>query len=277
MKTFACHPVFLALISLILSPLMAHASSSPVDSVHFCQLIDYEQWERDHPRPAGKRLANLDVGPPRTVRMIYFLPNDRPFRQEVVDSMKVVIRRVQTFYAEQMQAHGYGNITFRFETDAQGEPLVHRVDGRHSYSHYPSGIGYEEIYQMFDSWENIYFIVGNGDRGGGQGGRHKKRGVLRRFLAVLVSKQQRTNWAMPSACYTISAMVHISCRMVRDRIGYPRARPNFCPFIPTSIPKFHLKKGRRRPSNSSRRVPIRRDQQASPYNSKSQIRKAFTK
>ena len=39
----------------------------------------------------------------------------------------------------------------------------------------------------------------------------------------------------------------------------------------------NLKKGRRRPSNSFRRVPIRPDQKASPSNSKSQIRKAFTK
>ena len=31
--------------------------------------------------------------------------------------------------------------TFRIETDAQGEPLVHRVDGRHPDSHYLSGIG----------------------------------------------------------------------------------------------------------------------------------------
>ena len=28
------------------------------------------------------------------------------------------------------------NTTFRIETDAQGEPLVHRVDGRHPDSHY---------------------------------------------------------------------------------------------------------------------------------------------
>ena len=136
MKTLVRRSAVLALIGFVLSPLaVAYASSSPADSVHFCQLIDFEQWQRDHPRPAGKRLA-LNVGEPRTVRMIYFLPNDRPFRQEVVDSMKVAIRRVQTFYAEQMQAHGYGNRTFRIETDAQGEPLVHRVDGRHPNSYY---------------------------------------------------------------------------------------------------------------------------------------------
>ena len=185
MKTFVRRSVFFALIGLILSPLaLAYASSSPADSVHFCQLIDYEQWRRDHPRPAGKRLANLDVGPPRTVRLIYFLPNDRPFRQEVVDLMKVRIREVQTFYADQMQAHGYGNITFRFETDAQGEPLVHRVDGQYSDRHYLGGFGNdmrEEIEQRFHLERNIYLIVLDNSTNlignvGGAGGRTGKNG-----------------------------------------------------------------------------------------------------
>lgn len=100
------------------------------DNVHFCRVPDYEDMRaRDSIYAATKHALNLNVGEPRTVRMIYFLPNDRPFRQEVVDSMKVTIRHIQTFYAEQMQAHGYGNKTFRFETDAEGEPVVHRVEG----------------------------------------------------------------------------------------------------------------------------------------------------
>ena len=178
MKTLVRRSAVLALIGFILSPLaVTHASSPPADSVHFCQLIDYEQWERDHPRPAGKRLANLDVGEPRTVRMIYFLPNDRPFRQEVVDSMKVAIRRVQTFYAEQMQAHGYGNRTFRFETDAQGEPLVHRVDGRHSESYYRATYGWvDELWEVFDLNANIYHMIMDGDSSIGGGLRARKTG-----------------------------------------------------------------------------------------------------
>ena len=120
---------------------------------------EQEWWS---PRPAAKRLANLNVGVPRTVRLIYFLPNDRPYRAEVVHSMKAMVRRVQTFYAEQMQVHGYGDRTFRFETDAAGEPMVHRVDGRHSDSYY---LNYtyrdvrEELDQVFDLWSNIYIIV----------------------------------------------------------------------------------------------------------------------
>ena len=120
-----------ALIGLIISPLavVAHAPVSSAESVHSYVPFDYEEWRREHPRPAGKRLADRNRGEERTVRMIYFLPNDRSYRQEIVDKMKAMMRRVQTFFAEQMQAHGYGNTTFRFETDVQGEPLVHRVDG----------------------------------------------------------------------------------------------------------------------------------------------------
>ncbi len=159
MKTPVRHSALFALIGLILSPLvLAHASSPPADSVHFCAFDDYEQWRRGHPRPAAKRLEDLNVGEPRTVRMIYFLPNDRPYRQEMVDEMKVVISQVQTFYAEQMQAHGYGNKTFRFETDAQGEPLVHRVDGQHPDSYYQNPLYSRDEIRMFDFQENIYFI-----------------------------------------------------------------------------------------------------------------------
>ena len=159
MKSPVFHSSFIAFLVLILLPsAQVHASSPPADSAHFCAFDDYEQWRRDHPIPAAKRPADVNVGEPRTVRMIYFLPNDRPFRQEVVDSMKVVIRRVRTFYAEQMQAHGYGNRIFRFETDAQGEPLVHRVDGQHPESHYEYG-PVNEIFEIFDIDANIYSII----------------------------------------------------------------------------------------------------------------------
>ena len=35
---------------------------------------------------------------------------------------------------EQMQAHGYGETTFRVEIDDSSEPMVHRVDGQHPFS-----------------------------------------------------------------------------------------------------------------------------------------------
>ncbi len=165
-------------------------ASQPSNDAHFCLPLNLEDMRtRDSIYAATKHALNLNVGEPRTVRMIYFLPNDRPFRQEVVDSMKVTIRQIQTFYAEQMRAHGYGNKTFRFETDAQDEPMVHRVDGQYPDSHYldnTSATVLEEVEQAFDRDVNIYLIVvdnsinaigtGGGRRAGGTGGNREKNG-----------------------------------------------------------------------------------------------------
>ena len=60
MKPSRFHSIFLALLSLLLSPLaVAHASPAPADSVYLCLLpFDYEQGQRDHSRPAAKRLSD---------------------------------------------------------------------------------------------------------------------------------------------------------------------------------------------------------------------------
>ena len=149
------------MLGFVLSPGFVQASPSPEDSPHYCLPFDFEQSQRE--RPAGKRLADLDVGEPRTVRMVYFLPNDRPYREEVVQKMKDTIRMAQTFYAEQMKAHGNGELTFRFEADEQGDPVVHRVDGQHPDSHYLEKTletVENEIGQVFDLMaNNVYVLV----------------------------------------------------------------------------------------------------------------------
>ena len=174
-------PVRWLLVICVCFPPISYASSPPSNDVHICEVLDYEDIRaRDSLYAATKQALNLNVGEPRTVRMIYFLPNDRPFQQEVVDSMKVTIRQIQTFYADQMEAHGYGRKTFRFETDAQGDPVVHRVDGRHPDSYYIDNGGYwQEIREKFDTrGNNVYVIVWdnsvghiNGAAGVGGGGR----------------------------------------------------------------------------------------------------------
>ena len=175
-----------ALTGFFLSPVfVSHASPQPTSDVFFCLPVDFEMRARDSLYTARKQAFDLNVGESRTVRLIYLLPNDRPFRAEEVDSMKVAILQIQAFYAEQMQAHGYGNKTFRIETDAQGEPMVHRVDGQHPDGHYLDdtfGTVQDEIEQAFDVRENIYFIVidnSSGDRVvAGVGDRRGKTGGL---------------------------------------------------------------------------------------------------
>ena len=79
-----------------------------------------------------------------------------------------------------MKARGYGSKTFLIETDAQGAPQVHQVDGKHPDSHYldDTHVVYEEIGQVFDLWENIYLVVVDNSTGViGLGGGRQARGT----------------------------------------------------------------------------------------------------
>ena len=193
---FALYPIITYFICGTLNPAVAASQPSVGRGTHFCGVIDYpsnRQHSDQYPnrRYARTSAANLDVGEPRTVRMIYFLPNDRPPRADVVQKMKDEIRTVQNFFADQMGAHGYGNKTFRLETDSQGTPLVHRVDGQYPDSHYlyrTEDTVFAEIERKFDVMQNIYSIVidnsineirwGEGRRAIGFGGRRGKNGGL---------------------------------------------------------------------------------------------------
>ena len=92
-------------------PAVAYASSSPIDRARSCHVVESEPFEQLH-ISAAKRPAVSDSGQTRIVRLIYFLPNDRSFNPDVVDSMKARIPRIQTFFSQQMQARGHGNKTF---------------------------------------------------------------------------------------------------------------------------------------------------------------------
>ena len=191
---FSSFAFYLCLSAFICGCFLSIGYASPQPStennVHFCLPLNLEDMQARYSiYAATKHALNLNVGEPRTVRMIYFLPNDRPFRQEVVDSVKVAIRQIQTFYAEQMQAHRYGYKTFRFETDVGGEPLIHRMDGQHPDSHYLDNTSLtvlDEFEQVFDVRKNVYFIVidnsidaigtDGGQRAGGVGGNRGKNG-----------------------------------------------------------------------------------------------------
>ena len=107
-----------------------------------------------------------EVGEPRTVRLFYFLPNDRTYRAEVVEAMKTGILEVQSFYAEQMETHGYGNKTFQIETDDQGDLIVHRVDGDYPESYYISRhyLTQGEINRAYDNSANVILIVMDASR-----------------------------------------------------------------------------------------------------------------
>ena len=103
------------------------------------------------------------TAPENMVRLVYFLPSDRAARPERITALQQLIKDAQAFYADQMESHGYGRKTFRLETGRDGEPVVHRIDGKFRESHYYTGTSdfkiWEEMYEHFDALEHVYFIV----------------------------------------------------------------------------------------------------------------------
>ena len=115
---------------------------------------------------------------PGTVMLFYFLPNDRTYRQNVVDAMKTGILEVQSFYADQMAAHGHGNKTFKIHSDDDGDPVVYIIDGDHGDSHYKDrGRPENEISRAFDISSIVQLVVMDISRSsGGRGVGIKQRG-----------------------------------------------------------------------------------------------------
>ena len=65
----------------------------------------------------------------RMVKVVYFVPRDRPVQWNIPIALDTQIKKVQRFYTEQMEEHGYRGKTFNLETDANGKLVVPPVDG----------------------------------------------------------------------------------------------------------------------------------------------------
>ena len=107
--------------------------------------------------------VNFSVGELRTVRVIYFLPNDRQPQSDIDTEIGRLIKDVQQSYAEVMENHGFGRKTFRLETDVDGKVVVHHVNGRFSDAYYHTDtsnkVVWQETAERFDLKHNIYLIV----------------------------------------------------------------------------------------------------------------------
>ena len=114
-----------------------------------------QQGEADSDRPS--------VDTNGMVRLVYFLPNDRPHRPDRVTALRQLIKDAQQFYADEMHRHGFGGKTFTFETDENGEPLIHQINGKFREDYYYEPLSddkiWEEIYEHFDDLQHIYFVV----------------------------------------------------------------------------------------------------------------------
>ena len=99
------------------------------------------------------------------VRLVYFLPSDRPARPDRVVALRQLIKDAQRYFAGEMHRHGFGRKTITIETDADGEPLVHQVNGKFKEEYYYKNLTdfavWEEIQEHFDAndLQQVYFIA----------------------------------------------------------------------------------------------------------------------
>ena len=135
---------------------------------HFGGVTDSQWNKRDADQYPNRRYraaaTNLDVGEPYTVRLVYFLPNDRAPVPDIDTKLDTLIKNVQKFYADEMERHGFGRKTFTFEADAAGNARVHRLNGQFASSYY-SGAVYNvlsEVTDLFDISKNINVVVVDG-------------------------------------------------------------------------------------------------------------------
>ena len=117
--------------------------------------------------------------PRPVVRLIYFYPRDREPLPDIDEQMDRSIKEIQEFYADQMEAHGFGRKTFLFETDTEGRAVIHHVKGRFSHKDYQEDwqAAWQEAGERFDRSNAFLLTVLDVDlegitpcgRGGGNG------------------------------------------------------------------------------------------------------------
>ena len=155
------------------------------------------------------------------VRLIYFLPQDRPLQPNINEKMDKLIKDVQQFYADQMEMHGFSRKTFQIETDATGKAVVHHIVGRFTNEYYnnlpDTSDVWGEIAEQFDTSENYILtaidisskiIIRDGDRVCGVG----SSGMISIYRPSSTTREKSVDgWALIPAsgnCFDLDTTAH---------------------------------------------------------------------
>lgn len=90
------------------------------------------------------------------VRCIYFKPQGAaPVDHDRYDKL---VKDMQKWFRNEMIRHGYGNKTFKLETDGKGDLKIHTINGRHPGEHYTGDL-FNAYYQKMS--KEIPFFINN--------------------------------------------------------------------------------------------------------------------
>ena len=93
---------------------------------------------------------------------IYFLPTNRLPQTDIPEIIDKKLRDLQTFFADEMERHGYGRKSFEFEKNSDGAAKVYLFEGKTADNYYDvntSSRVLKEIKQHFELSNNFYFII----------------------------------------------------------------------------------------------------------------------
>ena len=84
--------------------------------------------------------------------VFYVVASDGQHTAEADRRIRESLKMVQTFYADEMERHGYGRRTFEMERNPNGEISIHRHTLERPASDYYSG-GYDTLWKDVREWE----------------------------------------------------------------------------------------------------------------------------
>jgi hypothetical protein len=80
----------------------------------------------------------MSVSERLTVRALYIVPSDRQPWPEIQVRMTEVLQNLQSFFADEMERHAYGNLTFNIARDSHGLLALQMIHTEFSSSQFPT-------------------------------------------------------------------------------------------------------------------------------------------
>lgn len=116
-------------------------------------------WDISHFLPSSRQ-SNV----PNVVVPIYFLPTDLLPRTDIPKKIDKILKEAQTFFADEMEQHGYGRKSFEYEKNSDGSAKVYLFEGKTADEYYRKSTNsrvLKEIKQHFETYNKFFFIVVN--------------------------------------------------------------------------------------------------------------------